>query len=240
MRAAVIDIGSSSIKLLIAQGSGGGNQLGTGSDPLAYFYKNAAFTAIASTSMKDQNDQEQMTMEINCAVLEGKFRGDSDFSKMKSAQFGPQVLAQMKAMGMDRNIVIVRRDKNTMFLIYPGLKSYLEMPFPKGQSLKELPQPKIDKTEIGKETVAGHPCVKSKFVTTLQDGKTINGIIWEATDLNNFPLQSQMNTDAGSVTTLFKDIKLAKPDAVRIPNSVTGRATMEKYLKKNRAVLIQE
>jgi hypothetical protein len=34
--------------------------------------------------------------------------------------------------------------------------------------------------------------------------------------------------------------KLAKPDAVRIPNSVTGRATMEKYLKKNKAVLIQE
>jgi hypothetical protein len=33
--------------------------------------------------------------------------------------------------------------------------------------------------------------------------------------------------------------KLSKPDAVRIPNSVGGRSTIEKYLKKNKAVLVK-
>jgi len=33
--------------------------------------------------------------------------------------------------------------------------------------------------------------------------------------------------------------KLAKPDAIRISNSVNGKTTIEKYLKKNKAVLIQ-
>ena len=33
--------------------------------------------------------------------------------------------------------------------------------------------------------------------------------------------------------------KLAKPGAVRIPNLVNGRSTIEKYLKKNKAVLVK-
>jgi hypothetical protein len=38
---------------------------------------------------------------------------------------------------------------------------------------------------------------------------------------------------------LLVHYKLAKPDAVRIPNLVNGKATIEKYLKKNKAVLVR-
>ena len=51
---------------------------------------------------------------------------------------------------------------------------------------------------------------------------------------------AELNLRVGLMGKWLVHYKLAKPDAVRIPNSVTGRATMEKYLKKNRAVLIQE
>ena len=51
---------------------------------------------------------------------------------------------------------------------------------------------------------------------------------------------AELNLRVGLIGKWLVHYKLAKPDAVRIPNSVTGRATMEKYLKKNRAVLIQE
>ena len=51
---------------------------------------------------------------------------------------------------------------------------------------------------------------------------------------------SELNLKVGLIGKWLVHYKLAKPDAVRIPNSVTGRATMEKYLKKNRAVLIRE
>lgn len=38
---------------------------------------------------------------------------------------------------------------------------------------------------------------------------------------------------------LLVHYKLAKPDAVRIPNLVNTKSTIEKYLKKNRAILIR-
>ena len=54
------------------------------------------------------------------------------------------------------------------------------------------------------------------------------GQIWEV---------AGMNLQVSLVGKLLVHYKLAKPGAVRIPNLVNGRATIEKYLKKNKAVL---
>lgn len=48
-----------------------------------------------------------------------------------------------------------------------------------------------------------------------------------------------LNLQVGLVGKLLVHYKLAAPDAVRIANSVSGRATVEKYLKKNKAVLVE-
>jgi hypothetical protein len=50
---------------------------------------------------------------------------------------------------------------------------------------------------------------------------------------------AEMNLQVGLVGKLQVHYKLAKPDAVRIPNSVSGKAAVEKYLKKNKAVLVR-
>ena len=39
---------------------------------------------------------------------------------------------------------------------------------------------------------------------------------------------------------LLVDYKLAKPDAVRVPNRMGSKATISEYLKKNKAVLSTE
>lgn len=54
------------------------------------------------------------------------------------------------------------------------------------------------------------------------------GQVWRVAGLN---LKVEM------VGKLLVHYKLAKPDAVRIPNLVNSKATIEKYLKKNKAVL---
>jgi len=46
-----------------------------------------------------------------------------------------------------------------------------------------------------------------------------------------------MDLQVGLVGKLLVHYKLAKPAAVRVPNSVSGKATIEKFLKKNKAVL---
>lgn len=56
------------------------------------------------------------------------------------------------------------------------------------------------------------------------------GQIWEV---------AGMNLQVSLVGKLLVHYKLAKPGAVRIPNLVNGRATIEKYLKKNKAILVK-
>jgi hypothetical protein len=56
------------------------------------------------------------------------------------------------------------------------------------------------------------------------------GQVWRMAELN---MQVEM------VGKLLVHYKLAKPNAVRIPNSVGGKTTIEKYLKKNKAVLVK-
>ena len=49
----------------------------------------------------------------------------------------------------------------------------------------------------------------------------------------------EINLQVGLVGKLLVHYKLAKPNAVRIPNSVGGKTTIAKYLKKNKAVLVR-
>jgi hypothetical protein len=50
---------------------------------------------------------------------------------------------------------------------------------------------------------------------------------------------ADLNFQVESVGKLLVHYKLARPNAVRIPNSVGGISTMVKFLKKNKAVLVR-
>ena len=50
---------------------------------------------------------------------------------------------------------------------------------------------------------------------------------------------AELNLKVESVGKLLVHYKLAKPDAVRMPNLVNGIVTIQKYLKKNKAVLVR-
>ena len=66
---------------------------------------------------------------------------------------------------------------------------------------------------------------RAKPMAPLADGQ-----VWRVGDLN---------LQVGRVGPMLVQYKLAKPDAVRVPNIVNGKATIETYLKKNKAVLVQ-
>jgi hypothetical protein len=50
---------------------------------------------------------------------------------------------------------------------------------------------------------------------------------------------AELNLQVGLVGKLLVHYKLAAPNAVRVSNSVGGRAAVEKYLKANKAVLVK-
>jgi hypothetical protein len=198
--------------LLKAQMPGAPNA-GVNSALLKLFGKNNNFTLNADMKILDADDKETMSMTCKMAVLDGKLRTEVDMAGMKSAMLPPQAAAQLKAMGMDKVVSIAIPAKDQIFLIYPGLKSYVDMPTPKAVADAAKKEPKIEKTAVGKETIDGHACVKNKVVMTDDKGKKQEITVWEATDLKDFPIKVQMTEQGQNIVMQYKDIQFTKPEA---------------------------
>jgi hypothetical protein len=198
-----------------AQGMLGGSR----SDPVAglaeIFGKDRSFSAVAHTTMKGTGAGD-MQMEMSYAVLEGKIRTEADMTKMQGGAMPPQVMAQIKAMGMDKTVTIVLPGQRAGYLVYPGLKAYCDLAMGAGSSASATESnkpPKVDRTEVGKDTIDGHPCVKYKVVVTPEGGMAATTFVWQATDLNNCPLQTEVDAGEVTVTTRFQNIDQSKPAA---------------------------
>jgi len=71
---------------------------------------------------------------------------------------------------------------------------------------------------------------KSKPVRRARKQPLEEGQVWR---------MAEANLQVGLVGKLLVHYKLGKPNAVRVPNSVGGMTAVEKYLKKNKAVLVK-
>jgi hypothetical protein len=77
-------------------------------------------------------------------------------------------------------------------------------------------QAKIDTTVVGTGTMNGHPVkIEQVTMTPANGGKLVNMKVWAATDLQGFPVRTEIQTANGPVTTDYTDISLsAPPDSV--------------------------
>jgi len=114
-------------------------------------------------------------------------------------------------------INIIRIDKKVIWTLMPDQKMYMEMPLTRlrediATRLKD-PDVKMEKKFLANENVDGHPS-KKYHVAMSRDGKREgSGFLWEATDLNNFPVKWQEEDKKTTVT--WKNIKLGNvPDSV--------------------------
>src|ERR1700743_432096 len=69
----------------------------------------------------------------------------------------------------------------------------------------------------------------SKAAPRISQAPLADGQVWQ---------MAELNLQVGMVGKLLVHYKLAKPNAVRIPNLVGSIATIQKFLKKNKAVLL--
>ncbi|HUJ71493.1 MAG TPA: hypothetical protein VLZ30_04575 [Verrucomicrobiae bacterium] len=213
---------------------------GTARDPgellTKLFGKSTAFTADANVTITDPKGKEMPSMDFSYSMLDGKVRTDMDMAKIHGGGMSPRAVMQMRAMGMDHVVHVFLPEKKIAYMIYPGMKAYCQMDTSKLSAQAEGKEPKIEKTELGKETVDGHPCVKSKVVITQDDGKKLETTQWQATDLKEFPVKSEMTTDDGTViTTFFKNINQSKPDAslFEAPTDFKRYDTMQELMMAN-------
>ena len=179
------------------------------------FGDNSAFSAVLEFQTKDGGSGEAMGMPGKIAFLDGKSRFEMDMTQLKGGKMPPEAAAQMKAMGMGNMIIIARPDKKLAYMIYPGMQAYVENETKDPEDPKAADQWKIETTELGKETVQGHPCVKNKVIVTDDKGVKHESTVWNATDLKKFPVKIETAERNMEVTMLFKEIKLAKPDSAQ-------------------------
>jgi hypothetical protein len=205
-------IASVALGLLTANAQpGGGGPNFTGSTA-KIFGDNQQFSAALEFVMTDAKGRVT-TMPGKLTFDTGKSRFEMNMSEVKGGGIPPEAIGQMKAMGMDNLVSIARPDIKSVYVIYPGLQSYLENPV--GSKIEEeKPEDfKIETTELGKETVDGHDCIKNKVVVTGKDGKAHESTVWNATDLKKFPIKIQNAEQGNSTTMTFKNISFAKPEA---------------------------
>jgi Domain of unknown function (DUF4412) len=188
-----------------------GPELGGGMAKL--FGKNSAFSATLDMQIQDPANGRTMTMPGKMSADQGKSRFEMDMAQMKGVDMPADAMGQMKSMGMDKITMISRPDKKLTYMIYPGLQAYFETPIRNPEAAMPESDFKMETTELGKETVDGHPCVKNKAVVTDEKGNQHESTVWNATDLKDFPIKIETTENGRTMTMLFKDVKLAKPEA---------------------------
>ncbi|HSY74957.1 MAG TPA: DUF4412 domain-containing protein, partial [Dongiaceae bacterium] len=112
-------------------------------------------------------------------------------------------------------------------------QSYVENHLSDTQTAATTNDFKTESTEIGKETIDGHPCVENKVVITDKDGNKHESTVWNATDLKNFPVKIKTGTQGGNTIMSFKNISLAKPDAslFEVPSGYTSYDSMQSMMQ---------
>jgi hypothetical protein len=177
------------------------------------FGDNSSFSANLEMQTGGDAAAEAMTFPGKISFDQGKSRFEMDLSQMKGSQMPPQAAAQMKSMGLDKVIIIARPDKKVAYQIYPGVQGYIETALSEQEAAVSPSDYKMDLTELGKETVDSHPCIKNKAVVTDKEGAKHESTIWNAADLKKFPIKIENMEKNMKVTMLFHDVSLTKPAA---------------------------
>jgi hypothetical protein len=140
----------------------------------------------------------------------------------------------MISMGMDRIVMIARPDKKAGYQIYPGMQAYVETPLPQQETSTTPEDFKLETTELGKETVDGHACIKNTAVVTDKDGTKHESTVWNATDLKKFPVKIEHTENGTKVTMVFHEVNLAKPaaDLFDPPAGATKYETMQTLMQQ--------
>ncbi len=75
----------------------------------------------------------------------------------------------------------------------------------------------IERSQAGTDTVDGRECKVENLTITPHSGphagQSTKMKVWEAQDLHGFPLKVEVQTDHGLITTAYKNVSLADPDA---------------------------
>ena len=169
-----------------------------------------SFTAKGDFHVYDSSMKETSSMPLELSMLDHKTRFEVNVAQMRSSHMPAEAANLLRKLGT--SIAIVRPDLKETITIYPVLKAYFESPMDKVDEAEFLRQFNIQKTRLGEEAINKHPCEKTQVVLTDDKGQRQQALAWTASDLNNFPVQFQMQADQGQIVLIrFQSVNLTAP-----------------------------
>jgi hypothetical protein len=179
------------------------------------FADNPAFSANLEFHSYGATTGNAVTVQGKLAYLNGKTRFEMDMSDAGDANLPRQDASSLTQMGMNTMIAISRPDAKVNYFVYPGMKACVRRPISAAEAAATAAGYNVQVTAVGDENVLGQNCVKNKVVVTGADGISHESTVWNATDLNKFPIKIETTQNGATVIMLFKDLKLEAPEAAQ-------------------------
>lgn len=201
---------------------------------LQVFGNNKAFVGRTDLRMSDKNNKEIIRMPMLMSFLEGKVRVEVSLNDISSTSLASEATQLFKQAGMDRVVSILRPDRKVSVIAFPTSKIFAEEPMSAADAAGYSAHYELKSSELGRESVEGHPCVKNKITVQNSAGVTVQGVVWNATDLKNFPIKIQLPEGDSLVEMTFKEVKLQKPEISTFEAPVGYRRydSMEKLVQE--------
>lgn len=183
-----------------------------------------AFSAKAEVQVLDRSEREVARTPMDFALLNENIRIEADQAQASSRDMPRGMAESLRQMGLAHVISVIRPDKKLLYIIYPDHEAVLSQALP-----DDGPAPKAQRTDQGKETIDGHPCIKHKVVLTDAQGKRVEATTWNASDLKGFPVQIQTRDQDTTSVMRFRQVQLAKPEAKKfdVPAGYTQYASQQ-------------
>lgn len=170
------------------------------------------FLAKGELRICDSAGTARQILPLDLAVSTNCLRWKIDI--MRIWPLPPQGKSIAKLAHMDQMVLLARFDGKRTYLVYPGIHAYTIIPIPDAALAKFIADKNtinLQKTELAREIVANHPCIKMRIVSSETNHE--DGFIWCAADLSRFPVQMELHVKNGVMKFGFSNVQIQTPAA---------------------------
>ncbi len=137
-----------------------------------------------------------------------------NLDQVRTTRLEPEMMNLLRDAKLGQMLLIMRPQTNAILAV-PGMRQWFEFSPPTSASLVDKAREKVgflQKTEVAREVVEGHPCVKYRLSLPGERSNGEEAFVWQATDMKNFPVRFQTVVNGEKVTLTFRQIREAAPD----------------------------
>lgn len=217
-----------------------GGQTGFNPALLQLFGSHKAFTGTTDLRMTDRMNKELVRMPMQMQFLDGKVRAEVNLKQITASAMGEEGLAMFKQAGMEQVVSILRPDRKVSIVAFAPAKVFTQEPMTPEDVAGFALKYEVKLTELGRETINNHPCIKNQVTVSNSRGERIQGTVWNATDLKQFPVKILLPEGDSIIEMSFRDVKLQKPDSTvfEAPAGFTRFESMEKLIQSRLASIL--